>query len=351
MHKVGDNGNGENRIEGAITCDEPMGISTDVWKVDTWVLSNVSGSRRKKGGVKKRTGTIQREVGESSEKGIGRQALRKEKRMRDVIVLVERKPDLLRLTYLEPKIMKMMLEDRDVGVGNSELDGKGALLDPLMVVDFQPTMLDPGKQDKLAGLPGRFWADPTEVAQVPLSMEDSPSAQPLDSMVFFWNACGACSSSLIRNLWFAWGGTFPDLLVLAETKSEKLYQFNSLSKVGFDGLAVIPSVGRSGGLVAAWRSNNIGVTVVCTNQQYFHLRISTMDRRLVFLTAVYAIPSASFKQALWDDLLSMAGEMSSPWLVVGDFNDIMAASERAGGAGVCYLRVGNFQRRIQTYQL
>ncbi|KAI9124763.1 hypothetical protein K1719_004090 [Acacia pycnantha] len=207
-----------------------------VHQADTRVLSKVSGSRGKKGRMKKRTGTTQREVEESSEKGIGRQALRKEKRMHDVIVPVEKNPDLLRLTYLEPK-------------------------------------------------------------------------------------------------------------------SERLSQFNCLSKIGFDGLTVIPSVGRSGGLVAAWRSSRIGVTVACTNRQYFHLRISTMDGRLVFLTAIYAIPSVPFKEALWDDLLSMAGEMSAPWLVVGDFNDIMVASERAGGVGVCYSRVRNFQQRIQACQL
>lgn len=40
----------------------------------------------------------------------------------------------------------------------------------------------------------------------------------------------------------------PCLLLLAKTKADSLNRFKCLSMLGFDGLACVPSVGRSGGL-------------------------------------------------------------------------------------------------------
>ncbi|KAI9080561.1 hypothetical protein K1719_037527 [Acacia pycnantha] len=69
-----------------------------------------------------------------------------------------------------------------------------------------------------------------------------------------------------------------------------------LDRLGFDSIRIIPSVGRSGGLVVAWNSNR--------------------------------------------------NNTSSPWSVVGDFNDIQSAEERIGGRSVSLSRIRWFQDRI-----
>ncbi|KAI9113357.1 hypothetical protein K1719_015882 [Acacia pycnantha] len=144
----------------------------------------------------------------------------------------------------------------------------------------------------------------------------------------------------------AWRNSFPDLIVLVETKNETDSLSSCLASSGFDGSAFIPSVGRSGGLFAAWNSDRIGVVVSYSNRQYFHLRCSIVGKPEFFITALYAVPSPIFKEALWNDLRGFAGSISSQWIIVGDFNDIASTTERVGGAEINFSRLNAFQHKI-----
>ncbi|KAI9109490.1 hypothetical protein K1719_019544 [Acacia pycnantha] len=97
------------------------------------------------------------------------------------------------------------------------------------------------------------------------------------------------------------------LLFMDETKSEKESQFWCLEKLGYDGLEFVPNVGRSGGLIIAWK----------------------MDQ----------------------ELRNFASTISNPWVVVGDFNDILSLNKRTGGADVNFSRIKSFQDRVQPCQL
>ncbi|KAI9070507.1 hypothetical protein K1719_047529 [Acacia pycnantha] len=218
------------------------------------------------------------------------------------------------------------------------------LVDPKDMMELQPSLLDPGEVGKLEGLSGKFWDGPTQLDPDQEMMEDG-------QQIFFWNIQGACDKSLRRNLRLVWGKSVPDLLVLAETKCQNSSQFRCFESLGFDGLAVVPSVGRSGGLVATWRSNRVGVSVIRLERQYLHLRISLPGRPVFFFTVVYAVPSSFSKQVLWADLSSLADSISSPWVVAGDFNDIMLACERTGGSQICYSRLNKFQERVRGCRL
>ncbi|KAI9073164.1 hypothetical protein K1719_044870 [Acacia pycnantha] len=169
--------------------------------------------------------------------------------------------------------------------------------------------------------------------------------------IFYWNCRGACHSRLVRNLRLAWTNSCPDILILAETKSENPSLVSRLESIGFDGNAFIPSVGRSGGLCAAWKSDRVDVEVMISNRQYFHLRISIEGMPDLLLTAIYSVLTPSLKQALWSDLRSMADSISSPWIVVGDFNDIASADERVGGSIINDARLKIFKDRIQDCML
>ncbi|KAK8585316.1 hypothetical protein V6N13_076190 [Hibiscus sabdariffa] len=51
------------------------------------------------------------------------------------------------------------------------------------------------------------------------------------------------------------------------------------------------------------------------------------------LSLVYASPSVSRRKVLWPHLRSLAASVNCPWVLMGDFNATIAASERKGGAG------------------
>ncbi|KAI9078773.1 hypothetical protein K1719_039231 [Acacia pycnantha] len=81
-------------------------------------------------------------------------------------------------------------------------------------------------------------------------------------------------------------------------------RFQCLGRMGFDSIRIIPSMGQSGGLVAAWNSSRISVSSI-----------------------------------------------SDPWSVIRDFNDILTANEQSGGRGGSIGRMQWFQDRINECRL
>ncbi|KAI9108878.1 hypothetical protein K1719_020183 [Acacia pycnantha] len=153
----------------------------------------------------------------------------------------------------------------------------------------------------------------------------------MDRNIFYWNVRGACGPNFYQNIKLACSRNNPCLVVLSETKCERVEKLQCVSKLGFDGTACVPSVGRSGGLFAAWKSDQIRVEIIHQGRQLFHFRCRFPGGCFFFVTAVYAIPDSHHKQLLWSELRSFASSMVEPWAVIGDFNDIAFSTERTGG--------------------
>ncbi|KAK4282132.1 hypothetical protein QN277_013544 [Acacia crassicarpa] len=121
------------------------------------------------------------------------------------------------------------------------------------------------------------------------------------------------------------------MLILAETKCSDDLSLRPLVSYGFDSMEIIPSQGLSGGMAMLWKSNCIKVQLIDTDRQFFHARCELPDPLLFFLTPIYAIPHSNLRSILWSKLKVLSAAISLPWIVLGDFNDIMSASERVGG--------------------
>ncbi|KAI9118206.1 hypothetical protein K1719_010538 [Acacia pycnantha] len=177
------------------------------------------------------------------------------------------------------------------------------------------------------------------------------SGFPINQLANFGMGRGACSRNLIHHLRIACKGKWPMLLILSETKTDSPSRFHCLERLGYDGLAFIPSLGRSGGLVAVWRSGQGSVSLIRSDRQFLHLHVSLKGRNPFLLTAIYAVPSPSCKLLLWQELLSLSSSVSAPWVVLGDFNDILTAAERVGGSGINRQRISQFQERVNDCHL
>ncbi|KAI9115218.1 hypothetical protein K1719_013537 [Acacia pycnantha] len=136
-----------------------------------------------------------------------------------------------------------------------------------------------------------------------------------------------------------------------QTKCDSVDRLRGISKIGFDGLACVPSVGRSGGLLAAWKSSLMEVEVLSLDRQMIHLRCRFPNDRWFCVTAVYAIPDRDHKHLLWSSLLNIASSMAYPWTVIGDFNDIVCSAEGTGGFGRNDSRFSLFSDRMRKCNL
>ncbi|KAK4284609.1 hypothetical protein QN277_001415 [Acacia crassicarpa] len=169
--------------------------------------------------------------------------------------------------------------------------------------------------------------------------------------ILYWNIRGACSKGLLSQMRLVCKNPKPCMVILSETKCQNESRLLSLKKLGFDGLVQVPSVGRSGGLVAVWKSDQVGVSVLRRDRQFLHLLCSKNGEPSFFLTAVYSLPLPHCKHELWQELGKLASIIVDPWVVAGDFNDIAHPSERVGGATPSSWRMNKFVERINECNL
>ncbi|KAI9126882.1 hypothetical protein K1719_002478 [Acacia pycnantha] len=128
-----------------------------------------------------------------------------------------------------------------------------------------------------------------------------------------------------------------------QLSDDDIGQFKVLNKLGYDAIRMVPSIGRFGGIVVAWVSSRITVSILEDNTQYFHMRCHTDKAPPILLTAIYAIPHSNNRALLWENLRRLSNGITSPWSVLGDFNDICFVDERVGD------RTGN-QNRMQWFR-
>ncbi|XP_074291817.1 uncharacterized protein LOC141618622 [Silene latifolia] len=90
-------------------------------------------------------------------------------------------------------------------------------------------------------------------------------------------------------------------------------------------------VDKGGGEVAGllWKSHQIHVDVLAMAAQFIHFRVKDRVDDLEFLaTYVYGFNKIEERVPLWDAL--MGWNIVDPWVVLGDFNNVLYSNERIG---------------------
>lgn len=83
----------------------------------------------------------------------------------------------------------------------------------------------------------------------------------------------------------------------------------------------------SGGILVQWQQG-IKLDILGTTRQEIHLKMHFSNYNLFVLSAIYALPYKFAKKILWHNLMQISTLFSLPWLVDGDFNQILEPSER-----------------------
>lgn len=92
--------------------------------------------------------------------------------------------------------------------------------------------------------------------------------------------------------------------------------------------------------------------IIESSSQFIHLHVLWKGHINWFVTIVYASTSYVNRQNLWGDLSRVADGMVDPWVVLGDFNVILAYHERKGGSSNFSSRgMQNFRDMVQSCNL
>ncbi|XP_057426143.1 uncharacterized protein LOC130719539 [Lotus japonicus] len=123
----------------------------------------------------------------------------------------------------------------------------------------------------------------------------------------------------------------PSLFAVVETHCQFETVASFWRSVGYDLCACSEAVGHRGGIwILAHVGRNFVVQVVDIHLQAVTVSIS-VDNGAWLCTVVYASPTPSLREGLWSHLMHLRQQALSPWLAVGDFNDISSPTEVLGG--------------------
>ncbi|XP_061352346.1 uncharacterized protein LOC133297248 [Gastrolobium bilobum] len=141
------------------------------------------------------------------------------------------------------------------------------------------------------------------------------------------------------------------MIVLLETIVNSSTGSKIMNTCGFNSCFVEEAQGFSGGIWIMWDSNKINVEPLSHSDQMIHSRITLKSGDGFLCTAIYASPREVRRSVLWDELKRLGSNMNEPWLVGGDFNEIVAATEKKGGSPPNYAKCQAFKDILDECQL
>ncbi|KAL7153226.1 hypothetical protein ABFS83_04G152200 [Erythranthe nasuta] len=146
----------------------------------------------------------------------------------------------------------------------------------------------------------------------------------------YWNCQGLGTPLTIHVLGDVIRRHRPKVVFLSETKSTSSFVKKLMRKWNLFGISV-DRVGLSGGLALLWQKD---VKVELCNFSSNHIDAVVHDgpgSRAWRFTGIYGFPEQQRRNETWSLLRQLNAQSNLPWVIGGDFNEILFNSEKVGG--------------------
>ena len=122
------------------------------------------------------------------------------------------------------------------------------------------------------------------------------------------------------------------ILVVPETRMGGDRAAKIIERLPFDGYITTDTIGYAGGLWILWKTEEVEVVSLSSTEQEIHATVKVRSSNLTWLlSAIYASPRLVERKILWGNLKTVAHLHSLPWLMLGDFNEVLCAEDKFGG--------------------
>ncbi|XP_050233384.1 uncharacterized protein LOC126681873 [Mercurialis annua] len=121
----------------------------------------------------------------------------------------------------------------------------------------------------------------------------------------------------------------PNFIFLMETKISRHKLYGIRSQLGFDGIFIVDSVGTGGGLAMLWKGKG-AASLLSYSHNHIDLEVTISGLPSWRLTGFYACPERHLRKNSWNLLRRLSQTSHLPWCIIGDFNDLLAQSEKRG---------------------
>ncbi|KAJ1283990.1 hypothetical protein BS78_03G170200 [Paspalum vaginatum] len=144
--------------------------------------------------------------------------------------------------------------------------------------------------------------------------------------VITWNCQGLGNSHTVCELCGFVRLYHPKLVFLSETRINAVRARNLVWHLGLHSLAN-SCVGLSCGLALFW-DEGLNVMLLEQDEHFFDILIKeSPDQDPWWVTFVYGEPRVENRRSMWDRLRGLNDRWDGPWLMMGDFNEVMWSFE------------------------
>lgn len=148
--------------------------------------------------------------------------------------------------------------------------------------------------------------------------------------IIAWNVRGAgkdrCAST-IKDIKKAYAF---DVFVVLEPRISGPRALSIAQSLCFSHYHIVDASGFFGGVWLLWNGNSVSLQVVAHSSQSITTIVTLRNHRWL-LIVVYANPCPGIREALWKYFDGLIEASNLPWLILGDFNDIVSVDEKCGG--------------------
>lgn len=170
-------------------------------------------------------------------------------------------------------------------------------------------------------------------------------------MIISWNCRGAGGREFLRTARDLIFTHKPDCLIIVEPRISGRKADNRIKKLQFDFSTKMDAEGFSGGIWVLWNASFGSVTVVNKSKQIITLLVEDHQKNAWLLSAVYASPNATSRELLWQYIEKCDGLDEVPWVIIGDFNQVLSTEESSTSTARGFNRMTRMNEVIQTRQL
>ncbi|XP_058201666.1 uncharacterized protein LOC131316348 [Rhododendron vialii] len=126
------------------------------------------------------------------------------------------------------------------------------------------------------------------------------------------------------------------MVIITETRIGGERATKASANLGFTKVAISDSAGFAG-------EGDLQCDILDVTPQEIHACIQVSPTSTPWiLSAIYARPNYAVRREQWDNLTQFADSHNSPWIMAGDFNEVLSSSDKFGGRPISNSRSSAF---------
>ncbi|XP_075665606.1 uncharacterized protein LOC142635308 [Castanea sativa] len=123
-------------------------------------------------------------------------------------------------------------------------------------------------------------------------------------------------------------------------------------RLPFDGAIFANTIGLTRGLWLLWDSAQVDIAELSSTEQEIHVVVTpSYSNNPWLLSAIYASPRYVERRLLWETLEAISGLHSLPWVIAGDFNEVLIGEDKFGGRPVNINKALRFQECLDSCRM